>query len=205
MQTPARPTLRDRSRELAVLSILDTAIPLFVEQGYEATTMAQIAEQAGISQRSLFRYFGAKEDLVCGAQDELGEMFARVVAEELPRTGPWDALRAGWIAVTTANHTPDEAFVLSRLILGTPALLASYLVKRQRWQDALVPLVTDRIGRAGHDDAELVARAVIAASFSCCDAAGRIWVTGSPADDWLALYDRCVRAVRASDLDAPPA
>ncbi|MFD0392805.1 helix-turn-helix domain-containing protein [Streptomyces nogalater] len=45
-------TLWERSRQVAVQAILDTAVRLFAEQGYEQTTIAQIAREAGISQRS---------------------------------------------------------------------------------------------------------------------------------------------------------
>src|SRR5579884_4051965 len=84
-------TLWDRSRQVAAQAILDTAVRLFAEQGYEQTTIAQIAREAGISQRSLFRYFGTKEDLVCGDQDALGELLKQTVEQQPAEVSAWDA------------------------------------------------------------------------------------------------------------------
>ncbi len=81
--------LVERSRQVAAQTVLDTAVRLFAEQGYEQTTIAQIAREAGISQRSLFRYFGTKEDLVCGDQEALGELLKRTVEQQPAEMSAW--------------------------------------------------------------------------------------------------------------------
>ena len=55
-----------RSRQAAYAEITAIAMGLFLEQGFEQTTIDQIAAKAGISRRSFFRYFGTKEDIVLG-------------------------------------------------------------------------------------------------------------------------------------------
>jgi AcrR family transcriptional regulator len=187
-------TLWDRSRQAAVQEILDTAVRLFAEQGYEQTTIAQIAREAGISQRSLFRYFGTKEDLVCGDQEALGELLRQSVEQQPAELSAWDALRAGFEIVLTANHTPERVLELSRLIFNTPSLQARYIEKRLRWQAALVPVVQARLGTGpGPDPA---AKAIVATVFACVDTATELWAESEGRLDLAELYEQCLAAVR---------
>ncbi|SEL81826.1 TetR/AcrR family transcriptional regulator [Streptacidiphilus jiangxiensis] len=189
-------TLWDRSRQVAVEQILDTAVRLFVEQGYEQTTIAQIAREAGISQRSLFRYFGTKEDLVCGDQEALGALLKRTVEQQPAELSPWDALRAGFELVLTANHTPERVLELSRLIFATPSLHARYIEKRLRWQADLVPVVQVRLGGGVGATPDPRAKAIVATVFACVDAATELWAQSGGRLDLAELYDQCLGAVR---------
>lgn len=195
MEKTTPPTLWDLSRHHAVQTILDVAMRLFGEQGYEQTTIAQIAREAGISQRSLFRYFGSKEDLVCGDQDVLGELLTTTVAEQPADMPVWEALRTGFLAVTTANRTIERTFVLTRLIFTTPSLHAAYLAKRLKWQADLLPCVQARMGLP-EDGRDPRARATIATAFACLDAATETWIDSDGKADAVELYDRCVASVR---------
>jgi AcrR family transcriptional regulator len=190
-------TLWDRSRQVAVQAILDTAVRLFAEQGYEQTTIAQIAREAGISQRSLFRYFGTKEDLVCGDQEALGELLKRTVEQQPAEMSAWDALRSGFEVILTANHTLERALELSRLIFGTPSLHARYIEKRLRWQVELVPVIRDRLSNGpGRPAPDTQARAIVATVFACADTATELWVGHDGRRDLADLYDECLAAVR---------
>jgi AcrR family transcriptional regulator len=55
-----------QSRQAVRQKVVETGMRLFVDQGFDATTTTQIANEVGISSRSLFRYFATKEDLVLG-------------------------------------------------------------------------------------------------------------------------------------------
>ncbi|MFD7902793.1 TetR/AcrR family transcriptional regulator [Kitasatospora sp. NPDC059722] len=189
-------TLWDRSRQAAVQEILDTAVRLFAEQGYEQTTIAQIAREAGVSQRSLFRYFGTKEDLVCGDQDALGELLKRTVEQQPATVSAWDALRAGFETVLTANHTPERVLELSRLIFNTPSLRARYIEKRLNWQAQLVPIVQARLGTAPGQGPDPRAKAIVATVFACVDTASELWAEHEGRLDLTDLYDQCLTAVR---------
>ncbi|MEU9989214.1 TetR family transcriptional regulator [Streptomyces sp. NPDC048045] len=189
-------TLWDRSRQVAVQAILDTAVRLFAEQGYEQTTIAQIAREAGISQRSLFRYFGTKEDLVCGDQEALGELLKRTVEEQPAEVSAWDALRAGFEVVLTADHPPERVLELSRLIFDTPSLRARYIEKRLRWQRDLVPVVRTRLGTDPGPALDVRAKAIVATVFACVDTASELWAAHEGRLDLADLYDECLAAVR---------
>ncbi|GAA1913927.1 TetR family transcriptional regulator [Streptantibioticus ferralitis] len=175
---------------------MDTAVRLFAEQGYEHTTIAQIAREAGISQRSLFRYFGTKEDLVCGDQAALGELLKRTVQQQPAEVSVWDALRAGFEVILTANHTPERVLELSRLIFNTPSLHARYIEKRLCWQAELVPIVQARLGSGPESTPDPRAKAIVATVFACVDAATELWADHDGFLDLADLYDQCLAAVR---------
>lgn len=69
MQTPAPPSLRERKRLATSLEIHDAAADLTLEHGLHQVTIEQIADRAGISQRTFFNYFASKDDAVLGVQE----------------------------------------------------------------------------------------------------------------------------------------
>jgi len=193
--TGAPATLWDRTRQLASQEILETALRLFTEQGYDETTIAQIAREAGVSQRTLFRYFGTKEDLLGGNQHRFGQVLTDTISQQPAEAGVWEVLRAGLAAVLALHDSREQALERFRLLHSTASLRAGYLEKRLRFQEDLLPLVEARMGAAaGSGDPR--ARAVIATAFACLDAASMTWVDNGGKGDIVDLYDECLAAVR---------
>ncbi|MFF4803334.1 TetR/AcrR family transcriptional regulator [Streptomyces sp. NPDC001351] len=193
--TGAPTTLWDRTRQLASQEILDTALRLFTEQGYDETTIAQIAREAGVSQRTLFRYFGTKEDLLGGGQDRFGQVLMDTISEQPAEAGVWEALRAGVAAVLALHDSREQALERFRLLHNTASLRAGWLEKRLRFQENLLPLIETRMDAAtGNEGAK--ARAVIATAFACLDAASMTWVANDGKGEIMDLYDECLAAVR---------
>lgn len=193
--TGTRTTLWDRTRQLASQEILKTALRLFTEQGYDETTIAQIAQEAGVSQRTLFRYFGTKEDLLGGDQDRFGQVLTDTIGEQPAEAGVWGALRAGFVAVLALHDSREQALERFGLLHNTASLRAGYLEKRLRFQEDLLPLVEARMD-ASVGSAGARARAVIATAFACLDAASMTWVDNDGKGDIIDLYDECLAAVR---------
>lgn len=193
--TGAPATLWDRTRQLASQEILETALRLFTEQGYDETTIAQIAREAGVSQRTLFRYFGTKEDLLGDDPNRFGQVLTDTVGEQPAEAGVWEALRAGVAAVLALHDSREQALERFRLLHNTASLRAGWLQKRLRFQEDLLPLIEARMGAAvGSGDPR--ARAVIGTALACLDAASMTWVDGDGKSDILDLYDECLAAVR---------
>ncbi|MFF4961373.1 TetR/AcrR family transcriptional regulator [Streptomyces sp. NPDC001222] len=193
--TGAPTTLWDRTRQLASQEILETALRLFTEQGYDETTIAQIAREAGVSQRTLFRYFGTKEDLLGGNQDRFGQVLTDTISEQPADAGVWEALRAGVAAVLALHDSREQALERFRLLHNTASLRAGWLEKRLRFQENLLPLIETRLDAAtGNESAK--ARAVIATAFACLDAASMTWVVNDGKGEIMDLYDECLAAVR---------
>ncbi|MFJ9544405.1 TetR/AcrR family transcriptional regulator [Streptomyces sp. NPDC101225] len=193
--TGAPATLWDRTRRLASREILETALRLFTEQGYDETTIAQIAREAGVSQRTLFRYFGTKEDLLGGGQERFGQVLADTIGEQPAEAGVWEVLRAGIAAVLALHDSREQALERFRLLHDTASLRAGWLEKRLRFQEDLLPLIEARLD-APAGGADPRARAVIATAFACLDAASMAWVAGDGKGDIMDLYDECLAAVR---------
>ncbi|MDR7277000.1 TetR/AcrR family transcriptional regulator [Catenuloplanes atrovinosus] len=79
------------ARERLVLAAVD----LFNEQGYDATTVVQIAERAGVTKSTFFRHFPDKRSVLAAGQETLSRAFAAGIAEAPAGAGPLDAVAAG--------------------------------------------------------------------------------------------------------------
>src|SRR5437773_3243489 len=79
------------ARERMVLAAVD----LFTEQGYDATTVAQIAERAGVTKSTFFRHFPDKRELLVAGQEVLSRLLAEGIAEAPQTAGPLEAVAAG--------------------------------------------------------------------------------------------------------------
>src|ERR1700712_1782909 len=73
------------------------AVDLFTEQGYDATTIAQIAERAGVTRSTFFRHFPDKRELLVAGQATLRRLPAAGIASAPPAAGPLDGIAAGLI------------------------------------------------------------------------------------------------------------
>ncbi len=91
----AGPTLRDHARGAVRDEVMRQAWPLFAEQGFEATTVDQIADAAGMSRRTFFRYFAGKDELVLERLVESGERIADALRGRPADEPVWPALRRG--------------------------------------------------------------------------------------------------------------
>ncbi|MET8766608.1 TetR family transcriptional regulator [Streptomyces sp. NPDC004658] len=132
--------LRERKKQRMYQDVSDIAVRLFLERGFDAVPVAEIAAAAGISKPTLFRYFPAKEDLVLHRIADHETEAARVVAGA---DDPVDALRRHFLAglerrdpVTGLNDHPD-VLAFHRLLYGTPSLVARAYAHQERSEAAL--------------------------------------------------------------------
>ena len=73
--------LRERKKEKTRLALLDAALDLFLEQGYDSTTIDQVAASADVSPRTFFRYFTSKDHLVLWFHDQAEETMTEALAD----------------------------------------------------------------------------------------------------------------------------
>ena len=119
--------LRERKKQRMYQDVSDIAVRLFLERGFDAVSVAEVAAAAGISKPTLFRYFPAKEDLVLHRIADHETEAARVVDGA---ADPVDALRRHFLAglerrdpVTGLNDHP-AVLAFHTLLYGTPSLVA---------------------------------------------------------------------------------
>ncbi|KOU68957.1 TetR family transcriptional regulator [Streptomyces sp. MMG1533] len=134
--------LRERKKQRMYRTVSEIAIRLFLEKGFDAVSVAEVAAAAEISKPTLFRYFPAKEDLVLYRfADHEGEA-ARVVARDRG-VPPLASLRRHFLdglercdPVTGLNDHP-AVLAFHELLYGTPALVARTYAYLERSEAAL--------------------------------------------------------------------
>jgi AcrR family transcriptional regulator len=98
-----------RSEQTRAL-IVETALRLFRENGYEATTMRAIAKEAGVSTGNAYYYFGSKEELIQAYYDELQENHLQACREVLDREREFGARLLGVLKARVDTMVPYHAF-----------------------------------------------------------------------------------------------
>jgi AcrR family transcriptional regulator len=148
------PGLRERKKQKTRWAIQEHALRLFAEQGYEATTVDQIAAAAEISPSTFFRYFPTKEDLVI--QDQYDDMIVEILRVAPAELGPVGALRWAAKAAFESMSPADESSLRdrSRLVMSVPALRARSLENFLSTTDLIRTSIAERAGR-DPDDVEL--------------------------------------------------
>ncbi|MCF1598566.1 TetR/AcrR family transcriptional regulator [Streptomyces muensis] len=151
--------LRERKRQRMYRTVSDTAIRLFLERGFDAVSVADVAAAAEISKPTLFRYFPTKEDLVLYRFADHEDEAARVVREG---PSPVEALRRHCLdglercdPITGLNDHP-EVLAYQSLLYGTPALVARMYGYLERSEAALAEAL------GGGLDARLAAGQIVA-------------------------------------------
>ncbi|MEU6184597.1 TetR family transcriptional regulator [Nocardia sp. NPDC047038] len=188
--------LRTVGRAAIRANIADTAMTLFIEQGFEQTTVEQIANRAGVSARSVFRYFESKEDMVVGNMYEIGETLREALEARPEDQEPWEALRQSFhtLLATYADNQP-EALSRAHLLDSTPSLQSARRQKQAQWLELLIPGVQARLP-GPINTRQLRAAAITASALACLDIAIRTWAESGGTTDIVALLDTALAAVR---------
>jgi AcrR family transcriptional regulator len=165
--------LRERKKAKTRAAIRREAMRLFREQGYDETTVEEIAEAAEVSPSTFFRYFPTKEDVVL--QDDFDEPLIEAFRAQPPELTPLQAMRVA-LRQVFGNLTPeqraeeDERLRLSREV---PELRAARLDELNRTMRLVAAIVGERVGRSADDPAVLAfAGAVIGVGASAMLCAG---------------------------------
>jgi AcrR family transcriptional regulator len=144
-QLAQRLGLRERKRRQTRQAIAEAAMRLFAERGFDAVTVAEIAEEAGVAKVTLFKYFPTKESLVLEAPSDDP---ARIVAAREPGQSALAALRSYYraFAADPGIDSPEELIARMRVIAASPALTASLHRSLDRQRDALAETLAGEPG-----------------------------------------------------------
>lgn len=145
--------LRERKKQRMYQEVSETAIGLFLEKGFDAVSVAEVAAAAEISKPTLFRYFPTKEDLVLHRFADHETEAARVVEEgRADGRSAIDALRAHFLdglrredPVTGLSAHP-AVLAFHRLLYGTPALVARLGGYLERSEASLAAVLAEPLG-----------------------------------------------------------
>lgn len=190
MADPSPIGLRERKKAKTRTAIQQHALRLFREQGYDATTIEQIAEAAEISPSTFFRYFPTKEDVVL--QDDFDDVIVGAFRAQPPELSPLQALRRAMSAAFNEfpNHEIKERTALIRAV---PELRAKLLDEFQRTIQLLAVVMAERVGRPADDFAvRTLAGAIIGVGL-----AAMLAVDDEPAANYLTLMDKGMALLEA--------
>jgi len=186
---PSRP---GRKRSTSAGELERAAFELFARNGFESTTVEDIAAVAGISKRTFFRYFDSKNDVVWGDFGEqlriMRARFARCPAEQ----PMMDAIRT--VVVEFNRFDPAEApwhRKRMELILQVPALQAHSTLRYVEWRAIVTEFAADRLGRPTHD---LVPQAIGHATLGVAIASYEHWLS-QPGTELTTVLDRALRGL----------
>ncbi|MER6788238.1 TetR family transcriptional regulator [Streptomyces sp. NPDC000658] len=173
-------TLRERKKQRTRDALLRAAVELFTSQGYDGTTVDQIAEAVDVSPRTFFRYFAGKDDAALGLVEMTVARFVEAVRARPPREAPVRALRGavveGWYAINEVVESvvPVELYLrMYRVIEETPVLLAAHLRRSAEVEEDLARVIAEREGL--DVDADPRPRLAVAVFSGAMRAAERQW------------------------------
>ncbi|MEV6032978.1 TetR family transcriptional regulator [Nonomuraea sp. NPDC052116] len=162
MVTAGRRELHKRATRQA---LQEAATRMFEERGYAETTVRDIADAVGVTERTFFRYFPSKEDLILGEILELFPEFARLVRGRPAEEGPYLAVRNALFHLAAVRGT-GVALLFSGLpgqVFSHPARTAQPVLLEL--EDGLTAALHDRLGDSGggQDERALSLRASVLA------------------------------------------
>lgn len=177
--------LRERKKARTRTTIQQHALRLFREQGYEATTIEQIAAAAEFSPSTFFRYFPTKEDVVM--YDSLDPMMIEAFQAQPPELNPVEALRRAMRTVFGGLPAEEMRDLRERfdLIRAVPELRARMLDELARSIQLVAEMVAERLERPANDFAiRTFAGALVGVAM-----AAMLTAIEDPSADFLALLD----------------
>jgi AcrR family transcriptional regulator len=187
-------SLQRRKRALVRGEISRVAWDLFGAEGYEATTVDEIARAAGVSRRTFFRYFASKEDVLVETSDALAEdllaAFSRRPATEPPLVAVHRALRP---VVEARLADAEQARAIIRLLRESRTLRRAMLERHARMEERLAALMAVRLGTDPRKDSAPALLAFVTRAL--LDTAFNVWFDQRP-DDVGAMIDSLFRKLQ---------
>lgn len=170
----------------------EAALELYAEQGYAETSVAEVAERAGLTERTFFRYFPDKREVLFDGEGHFRELLVGAVSEVPASATPMEAIKAGFDALA-AELQPirDRARKRSRIIAAYPELQERELVKLASWSAAFEDALR---GRGLTESAAKVAGEVAVAVFH---AAFQLWTDDGRKKDLAELVSEALVDLRA--------
>jgi AcrR family transcriptional regulator len=182
--------LRERKKARTREALQEAATGLFSRQGFDRTTVEEIADACEVSPRTFFRYFPTKEDVLFADAEARRERLLAVIAERPPAEEPFAALREAMRTLTDDYRGDRDALVTrSKIVAASPHLQAYKAEHQHGWEADVVDVLARRALASGipasRDELQLVTAVATAALRVALDA----WVADATTADLDALFD----------------
>jgi AcrR family transcriptional regulator len=195
---PLSQGLRDKKRERLRRLLEEVALELFVQQGFDATTVEEIAAAADVSPRTFFRYFASKEDVLLVVMDEVQQEM--LTAVRVHYDGSPRSLLKALVVFSEGLDRRRAAMLRSSRLLGHPALYPGRLRHSRAMEDALAIVLADQDGRT-EPGPEHRALAVLAASAMSISI--RIWLESGAKEPFRAVFVSTLEILQQLGQEVP--
>ena len=125
--------------------LAQAALALYAEQGFEQTTVAEIAKQAGLTERTFFRHFADKREVLFYGSELLQDLLAQAVADAPASATPMDAVSAAYQAASALiQENPERARLRDAIVSANAELRERELIKLAALASAVAGALRDR-------------------------------------------------------------
>ena len=193
--------LRERKKRQTREALTRAALELFVERGYDETTLAEIAEAAGVSTRTIFAYFSGKEDILFSTVQTVLDALGRTLAERPEGVDTLTALRE--FILSSAHEKTELDCKLGELVAADPTLSSHKRARVGQLQEVLAAAIADDLGVGPNDLRPHVAAASLTAAFEMLERQDRGHSIVPTNEEIAAAIDPVISFVRAG-LQALP-
>ncbi|MDR6659366.1 AcrR family transcriptional regulator [Tardiphaga robiniae] len=134
---------RERKKRATLKHVADTALRLFLANGYESTTLEAIAETARISRRSLFYYFRSKEEIILIGQSGYAEIVRTAVIAQSSEQAPLDAVKRALLQLAESSHSVQD-IVIDKLLRSNETLRGARHAKHIAQEQAVFEALCEK-------------------------------------------------------------
>jgi AcrR family transcriptional regulator len=147
-------SLRIRKHQFVRDAIFDSAIEIFNGKGFDETTVEEIAQAAGVSRASFFRYFSSKDDLLAQNVVKYGDALTAAIKASPPSSTPLEIMRKTVLAVAkeTANY-PRTRQVID-ISLRSAAARQAHMSRMVEVESKIATAFAERVGSLSKDEIE---------------------------------------------------
>lgn len=177
------------------------ALDLFLDRGFEQTTVQDIAQEAGLTERTFFRHFADKREVLFQGQQQYLDGFVLGIREAPAGTSPFGLIRAALVGASGFFEEPRRPWSRQRQVVidANPPLQERESLKRVSLADALTAALVDR--GVGATDARLTAEIGVSAFF----VAFRAWIGADEHRSFDELQQEALARVEAIVPEPAPA
>lgn len=183
--------LRERKKRAARAAIVEAALDLFSERGFDVATVADIAARAGVSPATVARYFPSKESLLFAEGDQRVPLLRQAIMDRPPDEGPLESVHKALHRQPWAEGDSQERLLRSRqAILRSTQLRGQAASVLATWRQGIAQALEDR----GVPVAEAAVVAVVVAAV--LDEASDRWATSGGREDLTELIEESLVALK---------
>lgn len=198
-----RPRRRELRRDRVRTELIAIGLEHFRERGFDATTINDIAESAGLSPRTFFRYFRSKDDLVFDWMDRQGDFMVPALRARPLRESPLKAMMEAFLQLADEHERhAAQAHFRSQLIFETPSLSARFHEDQAKWGEQMADALMHHAKTAAE---RYALRVQVSIAITAYVFAMRSWAGSAKGGSPRPWVEQAFAAINDASMPEPPA